>query len=103
MLQLRALRALRDLDKKYHDVRLIMVGSARNIDDETLVRSLKSEATVLGITENVEFLVKINVLLYLISMYCMYMYICTVYAMYIYMISINKGYYFFIFIFYSCR
>jgi predicted Ser/Thr protein kinase len=38
-----------------------MVGSTRNVDDENLVRSLQKEASLLAITENVEFLVRIYV------------------------------------------
>jgi len=38
-------------------VRLVLLGSTRNEDDEELVRSLQAEAATLDITDHVEFVI----------------------------------------------
>ena len=42
---------------RFHDIRLVILGSTRNTEDEALVESLKKSANELTISDNVDFVV----------------------------------------------
>eukprot|EP01034_Spumella_vulgaris_P021323 gene21323-27353_t len=54
-LQIRALRALKDVSDRYDDVVLVIIGSTRNDEDKRLQESLAKEALSLGLQDSVRF------------------------------------------------
>ncbi|CAI5711990.1 unnamed protein product [Peronospora effusa] len=62
LLQLEAFHVLlkkhaEQMKTKYHDFRLVLLGSCRNTDDEARVETLKEQAEALGIADRVDFVV----------------------------------------------